>query len=138
MNKIMLSVLLSSTVMFSSVVGATEVKKPMMPPVEHMQMDKIHHGQMAKKMAEDLGLTQEQQEQAKKVREKGQEEIKPLMEEMKALREKIDAKRKANMEEFEKILTEDQKKKFGEMKGNSPFGKAKPHMFKGMHKAPKK
>ena len=64
----------------------------------------------------DAGLTAEQQEQADKIRREGQEKIKPLMKEMKDLREKIDAERRANMEEFEKILTPEQKQKLDEMK----------------------
>ena len=35
---------------------------------------------MDKKMAEELNLTKEQQEQAKKIREEGREKMKPLME----------------------------------------------------------
>ena len=102
MNKILLSTLLATTVMFSSVVNAADVKEPQAP--NHVQIerpnkpfDKNFHEQFAKKTAEELGLTQEQQEQAKKIRQEGQEKIKPLMEEMKTLRTKIDSERRANM-----------------------------------------
>ena len=41
---------------------------------------------------------------------------KPLVNEMKDIREKMDEKRRANMEEFEKILTPEQKEKFEALK----------------------
>ena len=90
MNKILLSTLLATTVMFSTVVNADE---PEMRP-DRAKIEQRVHENRAKKMAEELGLTQEQQEQATAIRKQGQEDIKPLMEEMKALRQKIDEKRK--------------------------------------------
>ena len=126
MNKNLLSVLMATTIMSAGVVmaqetpvpapeataAAVEVEKPKLPP----RFDRKHHEQRAKKMAQDLNLTAEQQEQADKIRREGQEKIKPLMKEMKDLREKIDAERRANMEEFEKILTPEQKQKLDEIK----------------------
>ena len=158
MNKFLLSTLLASTVMFSGVVKASEndMPPPPFPAHEQVELEKHHkgfdkdfHEKMAKKMAEDLGLTEAQQAQAKQIREEGVKKIKPLMDEMKALREKLDKERRANMEEFEKILTPDQKKKFEDMKAKGPFGKdgkifrknhkgfPKHKMMKGMHKATK-
>ena len=67
-------------------------------------------------LSEKLSLTDEQKAQADKIREEGREKMKPLIDEQRALREKMDAVRKANMEEFEKILTPEQKKVFDEMK----------------------
>ena len=67
-------------------------------------------------LAEKLKLTDEQKAQADKIREDGRKKMKPLIEERKELRKKMDAVRKANMEEFEKILTPEQKKAFDEMK----------------------
>lgn len=91
--------------------AAAKIEKHRMPK----RFDRERHEEMAKKMAKDLNLTAEQQEQADKIRKEGQEKIKPLMNEMKALREKIDAERRANMEEFENILTPEQKAKLKEM-----------------------
>ena len=99
----------------------------------HPKFDKNFHEKMAKKMAEKLNLTTEQQEQAAKIRQEGRKKIEPLMKEMKDLREKIDAERRANMEEFEKILTPEQKKSFDEMKTKGPkFEKG--HMFGKHHR----
>ncbi|MBQ8870468.1 MAG: hypothetical protein IJ019_03735 [Alphaproteobacteria bacterium] len=134
MNKFLLSTLLTTTVIFSSVVNANEYEKSIPDHPVHMQIDKDFHKKIAQEMATNLDLTQEQQEQAKQIREKGQEEIKPLMNQMKELRKKLDEKRKANMEEFEKILNADQKKKFEEMKKRAPKNRVKLHMRRGMHK----
>lgn len=126
MNKKLLSVLMATTIMSAGAAvaqetpapapeaapAAVEVEKPKLPP----RFDRKHHEQRAKKMAQDLNLTAEQQEQADKIRREGQEKIKPLMKEMRDLREKIDAERRANMEEFEKILTPEQKQKLDELK----------------------
>lgn len=156
MNKFLLSALLASTVMFSGSVKAAE-KETAVPTADkqiemvkhHECFDKDFHEKMAKKMAQDLGLTQEQQEQAKKIREEGVKKMKPLMKEMKEIRQKMDKERRANMEEFEKILTPEQKDKFEKLKENSPFGKkgrggfrkhhkGRPNhkMMKGMHEKP--
>ena len=123
--------------MFSSVVNATEYEKSIPEHPAHIQTDKDFHEKIAREMATNLDLTQEQQEQAKQIREKGREEIKPLMDQMKELRKKLDEKRKANMEEFEKILTKDQKNKFEKMKERAHKNKPNHHkMRRGMHKNP--
>lgn len=141
MNKVLLSAILASTVMFSGVVKAAENDMPLPPSQEqaetlkhHKGFDKNFHEKMAKKMAQDLGLTEEQQEQAKKIREDGIKKMKPLMEEMRALRQKMDKERKANMEEFEKILTPEQKDKFEKIKERGPFGKKGKFGFRKHHK----
>jgi len=132
MKKTFLSILLGATIISAGAfcVNAQTPDTPDMPKIEH----KINHEEMRQKMqnkiAEDLGLTAEQQEQAKAIHEKGKAEIEPLMKEMKALREKMDAKRRANMEEFEKILTPDQKAKFEELKKNAPHHGMRKHHFK--------
>ena len=144
MNKFILSALLTSTIMFSGTLKAAENDMTVPPPAhEHVEMgkafkgfDKDFHEKMAKKMATDLNMTEEQQAQAKKIREDGRIKIKPLMDQMKDLREKIDTERRANMEEFEKILTPEQKKKFDEMKEKGPFGKKDEMDFKKHHKKP--
>ncbi len=141
MNKFLLSALLASTVMFSGNVKAAENEVNLPTDVKQIEVMKHHkgfnkdfHEKMAKKMAEDLSLTEEQQEQAKKIREEGHKKIKPLMKEMKKLRKKIDKERRANMEEFEKILTPEQKDKFEKLKENSPFGKKDKGGFRKHHK----
>lgn len=127
MNKFLLSTFLATTIIFSNVVKAEETD---IVPVSHEEVlkmennhpkfDKNFHEKMAKKMAEKLNLTKEQQEQAAKIRQEGRKKIEPLMKEMKDLREKIDTERRANMEEFENILTPEQKKSFDEIKAKGP------------------
>lgn len=131
MKKTFLSILLGATIISAGAfcVNAQTPDMPEKPKIEHkMDFEKMHQ-KMQNKIAEDLGLTAEQQEQAKAIHEKGKADIEPLMKEMKALREKMDAKRRANMEEFEKILTPEQKAKFEELKNKAPH-----HGMKGMHK----
>lgn len=123
MNKILLSTLLATTVMFSSIANASEnVIESSLPKVEQTEpiqplkkFDKNFHKEMAKKMAKDLNLTKEQQEKAEKIRLDGRKKIKPLMKKMLKLRKEIDNERKENMEEFMKILTPEQKDKFEKM-----------------------
>lgn len=131
MKKTFLSILLGATIISAGAFGvnAQTPDTPDMPKIEHKFDHKEMHQKMQKKIAEDLGLTAEQQEQAKTIHEKGKADMEPLMKEMKDLREKMDAKRRANMEEFEKILTPDQKAKFEDLKKNAPQH--------GMHKGHK-
>ena len=79
------------------------------PPPPAPEMDKKMEKRMSKRLADDLGLTKEQQEKAEKIRKDGREKLKPLFEEMKDIREKMDKIREDNMMEFEKILTPEQK-----------------------------
>ncbi len=71
---------------------------------------------MEEPLAKRLNLTEEQKQQAEKIREEGRKKMEPLMNERKLLREEMEQVRKENMEEFEKILTPEQKKIFDEMK----------------------
>ena len=142
----MKNILLSAVCASVLVVGAFAVRAQgtpdagMMPPPPpyEMNMEKFHekmgkkHEEMSKKLAEDLGLSDEQKAQADKIREEGHAKMEPLMQECKALHEKMDALRKANMEEFEKILTPEQKAKFEAIKV-----KHKGRKFGGKHFAPK-
>ena len=125
MNKKLLSVMLATTILAAGALQAApkgEKGGEMEAPVKVEKVEKArrlgkkHHQEMAERMAKDLGLTAEQRQKADELRKKSQEKIKPLMDEMKDLREKIDAERKANMEEFEDILTPEQKQKFEEIK----------------------
>ena len=128
MNKKFLAILLATTVLSAGVVRAEPKVEPAMDKAEVVKVEKSdkadkvrrlgkkHHQEMAERMAQDLGLTAEQRQKSEEIRKESQKKIKPLMDEMKALREKIDAERKANMEEFEKILTPEQKEKFEAIK----------------------
>ena len=120
-----LSLILASTIISAGTLSATNTSAQENIPsdalkFEHQFTKEDFQKKMAEKIAKQLDLTAEQQAQAAEIREKGKKEIEPLIKEMKALREKIDAKRRANMEEFEDILTSDQKTKFDEMKKNAP------------------
>ena len=132
MKHTFLSLMLASSFLCSGLMCTNPADAQDTPPEAPQVQHRLDHEQMRQKMAgkiaKDLDLTDEQQQQAKQIREKGRKEIEPLMNEMKELRKKMDDKRRANMEEFEKILTPEQKAKFEEMKKNAP----KPH-FDKMH-----
>lgn len=129
MKKYLLATVCALSVMMSSNVWAQENADETLPPpsVEHQM--KGHRGDMQKELADKLQLTQEQRDMAKKIHEEGREKMKPLMEESKALHEKMDKLRQENMGEFEKILTDEQKQKFEEMKKEfrKEFHHKKPH-----------
>lgn len=91
-------------------------------PLKIKKMMKIHHQKMAKRLAADLGLSDEQVTQAEKIREDGRAKMEPLMEQMMKLRGQIDQERRANMQEFEKILTPEQKQKFQDIIKRGPEG----------------
>ena len=123
----LLSLLLATTILSGgAVIGQANAQDPAMPTEPqigaHFDREQMHK-EMSQKIAQDLSLTKEQQEQAKAIHEKGKKDIEPLLNEMKDLRQKMDEKRRATMEEFEQILTPEQKAKFEEMKKNAP----KPH-----------
>jgi Spy/CpxP family protein refolding chaperone len=67
-------------------------------------------------LAQELNLTDEQKKTAEKIREDGWKKMEPLIRERKELDQKMDALRKENMEEFEKILTAEQKTTFEALK----------------------
>lgn len=75
-----------------------------------------HEMRMQETLAEKLKLTPEQREQAKKIHEDGRNKMKPLIKERKELHEKMNNLRRENMEEFNKILNDEQKKQFEEIK----------------------
>lgn len=143
-----LSLMLAGTIISAGALATTSVfaqeDLPVdAPKVEHHFNREDFHQKMSEKIAKDLNLTEEQQAKAKEIREEGRKDIEPLMQEMKDLREKMDTKRKANMEEFEKILTPEQKAKFEEMKNKKPAhdfkkGFHRPHGAPFEGKAPEK
>ena len=108
------------------------------PKMEHIEKHKFPKPEvMEAKLADKLGLNAEQREKAKIIRETGHKKVKPLMKEMKELRHKMDKLRHENMEEFEKILTPEQKDKFEELKKemkNKPHKKHKMRGHRGEHK----
>lgn len=140
MNK-KLMILTCASVLFlganNSLALEPTVKGPQMAPGHEMQLPKHHKkGMHGKKLAEELGLTAEQQKKAEEIRKADFEKMKPLMEEMKKLREKMDKMREENMKSFESILTPEQKIKFEEIKAKHKdrmknFKKGKHHKGKG-------
>ena len=67
-----------------------------------------------------LNLTKEQRKQARDIRRAGEAKIRPLMDKMEDLRDEMDEVRAQNMEEFEKILTPEQKEILKEEKNSFP------------------
>lgn len=93
--------------------GTTEALPEPAPANQEMRIHKgNNHKMRAEKLANELGLSEEQRKKAEDIRKADFEKMKPLMEEMKALREKMDALRQENMKEFESILTPEQQEKF--------------------------
>lgn len=98
---------------------AIDAPRPHMPPHEWKKgpkFDKEFRKEMSDKFAEKLGLTEEQKAEAEKLREANRAKMEPLMKQADELRQKMDEIRKQNMEDFEKILTPEQKQKLDEMK----------------------
>ena len=128
-------------VLSTSVFAEDTIDETMPPPPPAEQIAKHHKGDMQKELADKLNLTVEQREQAKKIHEEGRKKMKPLMEEAKKLHKKMDNLRQENMAEFEKILTDDQKKEMEKIKEDfrKKFHHKKPHhkMMKGNHELPK-
>lgn len=109
-----ISILLAGTAMAQKPVVVGDA--PQVAQMQKHKFDKEHHEKMAKRLADKLNLTAEQQKKAEQIRKAGQEKIKPLLDEMMQLRQKIDKERRANMEEFENILTPEQKAAFEKLK----------------------
>ncbi len=126
MNKKYLMMFTAAAILMA---GVTSVSAQPLPPVdgapaphhEKMEMRKAKRmppdpEKMAEKLADELGLSESQREQAKAINKKGMEEVKPLMDQMRDIRKKMDELRKENMKEFESILTPEQKTKFDAFK----------------------
>lgn len=109
-----IGVLLAGTAMAQKPLALGEA--PQVEQIQKRKFDKEHHEKMAKRLADKLNLTDEQQQKAEQIRKSGQAKIKPLLDEMIELRQKIDKERRANMEEFENILTPEQKTAFEKLK----------------------
>lgn len=128
MKKMLLTAVCASVLTFGAGLAAAEPlpnKAPMEPgPVR-----------MEEPLAKKLNLTEEQKQQAEKIREDGRKKMEPLMHERKLLREEMEQVRKENMEEFEKILTPEQKKIFDEMKQHK--GPKHPRLGKHPRKGPR-
>ena len=98
-----------------------DAPRPHIPPHELRRhkgpkFDKEFRKEMSERFADKLGLTDEQKAQAEKLREANRAKMEPLMKQADELRGKMDEIRKQNMDDFEKILTPEQKQKLDEMK----------------------
>ena len=143
MNKKLL-LMFTATALTLSAFTASATDEKTLPPMDNMP--KLEHMErhmppkpevMEAKLADKLGLSAEQKEKTKIIREAGHKKVKPLMKEMKELRHKMDKLRHENMEEFEKILTPEQKNKFEELKKemkNKPHKKYRMRGHRGEHK----
>lgn len=151
MKKILFATVCATTLLFGSYAAIAEEGAPLPPPTHGEVMPPQHHGEpgvkfrkngkfdsekfkekmqeRADKFADELGLSSEQKEQAKKIHEEGRKEVEPLMKEMKELRKKMDALREKNMKAFEDILTPEQKDKLEKIKSEKKPEKRK--WFKG-------
>lgn len=129
MKKLILASICASMLVLSGAATAQEKHSlGNMPPKHELKM----HENLAQK----LNLTDEQKAQADKIREEGRKKMEPLMQEKKTLHEKMDKLRKENMEEFEKILTPEQKETFAKFKEEhrAPHKKMKKGRFGSKHK----
>ena len=97
--------------------SAVNAQEPPAPPADGPRPE------LAQKAEDDLAirleLTDEQREQARKIHEEGREQMKEMHEKMQELR-------KSNMEDFEKILTPEQKAEFDKIKADRKHLR-KPH-----------
>ena len=84
MNKLFLPIMCSALL----ISGAAMAQDKPLPPPEDAPGPKMEM-EMGKKLAEKLNLTEEQQQQAEKIREEGRKKMEPLMEQRKDLREKM-------------------------------------------------
>ena len=122
MNKKFLLMFTAMSLTLSSFSALAMENKPLLSMEEKHHIENIEKRmppkpeEMEAKLADKLKLDDAQRVQAKKIREEGRKKVKPLMKEMKEIREKMDKLRQENMEEFEKILTPEQKNKFSELK----------------------
>ena len=149
MNKKFLLMFTATALTLSSFTASANDHKPLppmedMPKMEHMEKHMPFNPEvMEAKLADKLGLSEEQRTKAQTIREAGHKKVKPLIKEMKKIRKEMDKLRHENMEEFEKILTPEQKKKFNELKKemkNKPHKKFKMRGHRGEHNSfePKK
>lgn len=143
MKKNFVCMLLAGTMFSVSVAKADDVVVVEAQAIEierPVKFDRNHHKAMAAQLANDLGLTEEQKVLAEKNRIEGHKKIAPLMDQMMSLRQKIDQERRANMLEFEKILTPEQKERFNVIKERhkkfreGPRDMGDPKLMRGMHK----
>jgi Spy/CpxP family protein refolding chaperone len=138
MNKKILFALLAGTILSANVARAAETATDTdtkAQEVTQQRFDQERRKRMAEQMAKDLNLTDEQIAQAEQLREESRKKIEPLMKQMGELRQQMDAERRANMEAFEKILTEEQKARFDQMRKSGPRHDSK-RMMRGMDRAP--
>ena len=87
--------------------SAVTAQEPPAPPADGPRSELAQKAE--DNLAKKLKLTDEQKEQARKIHKEGREQMKEMHEKMQELR-------KSNMEEFEKILTPEQKAEFDKIK----------------------
>ena len=92
-----------------------------------------HEMKMHDDLADRLKLTDEQKAQADRIREDGRKKMEPLMQERRALHERMEKLRKENMEEFEKILTPEQKEEFAKLKQHRGPRQGRPPLPRDHH-----
>ena len=114
MNKFIIPVLCCSTILFST--SNLNAKEPPKPVVPH-NIEQIHHHKPD--LAKRLNLSEEQKNKADVIRARGREEMKKLHQKMQEIRQ-------SNMEEFEKILTPEQKEEFEKIKSELKTLRKKP------------
>lgn len=129
MKKYLLGAVCVLALSISSNTFAGEHRSENTPPPSFEQQIEKQRDSMQKELADKLNLTDEQRERAKKIYDEGREQMRPLMEEGRVLHEKMEKVRKENLAEFEKILTDEQKKEFEDMKHGfrKKFHHIKPH-----------
>ena len=118
MNKLYLSLICGASILCAVQSSNAQVRQPMTRPTN---MEFIHRN--VPDLAEKLNLTEEQKKQADEIRSKGRTEIRELHKKMQELRQQ-------NLEEFEKILTKDQKAKFEVIKEEQKKINGKPGLDK--------
>lgn len=126
MNKSLLIATIAGIVVFSLCCAYIVTKSEEQPTVIFVQADlqppelqglrakSEHKG--PEKMDDFLNLSPEQKALAKEIRANSRQKIEPLMKEMNALRQKMDLIRKADMQQFETILTPEQMAKLNKVK----------------------
>lgn len=124
--------------------GPCPIERCQKPGPEFARPERIHRPPCfdVKKFEDELNLTDKQKEQAKAIREKQMEAVKPIFEQLKQkekeaweLRHQLRELRIQNKKEFEAILTDKQLKKLETLKQERRYGFAKRHKA-GMHKRP--
>lgn len=113
-----------------------QMQMQMQEKMEDKSMPKVDFQEA---FAAKLQLTDEQKLKADEIHKKGIDNLKPIYDEIKDLRKKADELRAENMQEFDAILTDEQRQILKQMQNRKPNGFAKSKSPKGPKEfAPKK